>query len=76
MKEKYFENNEVFAALYSESVKYAFDQRFTPSPSGPRPLQAIISEKFAELIVRECAQFCEDKSSKLLGTMMKEHFGV
>lgn len=33
-------------------------------------------EKFAELIVRECAKFCEDKNSKLLGTMMKEHFGV
>ena len=32
--------------------------------------------KFAELIVRECARFCEDKNSKLLGTMMKEHFGV
>ena len=33
-------------------------------------------EKFAELIVRECAKFCDDKNSKLLGTMMKEHFGV
>jgi hypothetical protein len=33
-------------------------------------------EKFAELIVRECAQFCEEKNSKLLGTMLKEHFGV
>ena len=32
--------------------------------------------KFAELIVKECAQFCEDKNSKLLGTMLKEHFGV
>ena len=34
------------------------------------------AEKFAELIVRECAKFCENKNSKLLGTMMKEHFGV
>ena len=33
-------------------------------------------EKFAKLIVRECAKFCDDKNSKLLGTMMKEHFGV
>ena len=33
-------------------------------------------EKFAELIVGECAEFCENKNSKLLGTMMKEHFGV
>ena len=35
-----------------------------------------LMEKFAELIVRECAKFCDDKNSKLLGTMMKEHFGV
>ena len=33
-------------------------------------------KKFAELIVKECAEFCENKNSKLLGTMMKEHFGV
>ena len=33
-------------------------------------------KKFAELIVKECAKFCDDKNSKLLGTMMKEHFGV
>lgn len=33
-------------------------------------------QRFAELIVRECAKFCDDKNSKLLGTMMKEHFGV
>ena len=33
-------------------------------------------EKFVELIIEECAQFCEDKNSKLLGTMLKEHFGV
>ncbi len=37
---------------------------------------AVWAEKFAELIVGECAQFCEDKNSKLLGTMLKEHFGV
>lgn len=32
--------------------------------------------RYTELIVRECAEFCENKNSKLLGTMMKEHFGV
>ena len=36
----------------------------------------IMMDVFAELIVKECAQFCEDKNSKLLGTMIKEHFGV
>ena len=40
------------------------------------PMLWLKHEKFAELIVRECAQFCEDKNSKLLGTMLKEHFGV
>lgn len=34
------------------------------------------AEKFAKLIIQECAQFCEDKNSKLLGTMMKEHFEI
>lgn len=27
-------------------------------------------------VIQECAQFCEDKNSKLLGTMIKNHFGV
>ena len=38
--------------------------------------QSAFIEEFAKLIVRECAKFCENKNSKLLGTMMKEHFGV
>ena len=38
--------------------------------------QSAFIEEFAKLIVQECAQFCEDKNSKLLGTMLKEHFGV
>jgi len=33
-------------------------------------------EKFAELIVRECAEFCERKDSYLFAKMLKEHFGV
>ena len=33
-------------------------------------------QNLIELVVQECAQFCEDKNSKLLGTMMKEHFGI
>jgi len=38
--------------------------------------QSAFIEEFAELIIRECAEFCENKNSKLLGTMLKEHFGV
>jgi hypothetical protein len=33
-------------------------------------------EKFAELIVRECAEFCERTDSYLFAKMLKEHFGV
>ena len=36
-------------------------------------------EKFAELIVRECAKACEDHpgwSGRMIGEEIKEHFGV
>jgi hypothetical protein len=36
----------------------------------------IVMEKFAELIVRECAEFCERTDSYLFAKMLKEHFGV
>ena len=37
------------------------------------------SEKFAELIVRECAKACEDHpgwSGRMIGEQIKQHFGV
>ena len=36
-------------------------------------------EKFAELIVRECAKACEDHpgwSGRMIGEQIKQHFGV
>jgi hypothetical protein len=36
----------------------------------------IVMEKFVELIVRECAEFCERTDSYLFAKMLKEHFGV
>lgn len=36
-------------------------------------------EKFAELIVQECAKACEDHpgwSGRMIGEQIKEHFGV
>ena len=41
----------------------------------PNPLK----EKFAELIVRECAEACEDHpawTGRMIGEQIKEHFGV
>ena len=64
--------NERIEALAKQAAEYAIEfavkdqELYIPK----------LMEKFAELIVRECAQFCEDKNSKLLGTMLKEHFGV
>jgi hypothetical protein len=58
--------NERIRELYKQTTGKDWAYDFDPE----------IAERFAELIVQECAQFCEDKNSKLLGTIMKEHFGV
>jgi len=34
------------------------------------------SEKFAELIVQECIDYCSDNLSKTVGGALKIHFGV
>jgi hypothetical protein len=70
--------------LYSCAVAYAFDQRFIESPDGPRELQAVINEKFAELIIKECLFTGEQYADGLIDTnhysfvnmKIKEHFGV
>ena len=49
--------NERLKELYSDSAIYAFDQRFIPGPV--RELQEVITEKFAELIIKECAHVLE-----------------
>jgi GTP cyclohydrolase FolE2 len=61
---------------------YAFNQRFIPGVV--RELQEVITEKFAELIVRECADMAEsfhrhqyDMTGNLeLHEFIREHFGV
>ena len=60
-----------------DSLFESIDPAFTVGTgNGKMTIPLVFAEKFAELIVRECAKFCDDKNSKLLGTMMKEHFGV
>ena len=39
-------------------------------------LQSIKVEKFAELIVRECIDYCGENLSKTVGAALKIHFGV
>ena len=34
------------------------------------------AEKFAELIVRECIDYCGENLSKTVGAALKIHFGV
>ena len=59
--------NERIQELMKQSmVEYQFDMRFSP-------------EKFAELIVAEMLQTCEDHpgwSGRMIGEQIKEHFGV
>ena len=49
----------------------------------PQEFKDTYNQKFAELIVRECAGVCEDyrgtewgKAAECIGDSIKEHFGV
>lgn len=75
--------NERLKELYSDSAIYAFDQRFIPGPV--RELQEVITEKFAELIIKECANVCLEqrdptnlnyKPSERFAEAVKQHFGI
>ena len=42
-------------------------------------LMEIYNKKFAELIVRECADICEEHhawTARMVGNQIKDHFGV
>lgn len=58
-------------ALYSKAVQYAFDQRFTESPEGPRELQEVINDRFLKLIVWDCSYVCEEYADRLIGNTEK-----
>jgi len=55
--------NERIKELYSDAALYAFNQRFIPGVV--RELQEVITEKFAELIVRECMAQIEEGKRKV-----------
>jgi hypothetical protein len=65
--------NERIQALMDQAVSFRLD----PDSNA---YEALVSPEdltvFAELIVRECAEFCERTDSYLFAKMLKEHFGV
>ncbi len=73
----------------NQQIKKLFDQalaEFTAENKYatvvvPDPIQRDFVEKFAELIVRECSQFVEDKfdfcgDEIIIAEKIREHFGV
>ena len=72
--------NERLKELYSDAAIYAFDQRFIPGPV--RELQEVITEKFAELIIKECAKVAfESDLTMAIGqwgadSAILKHFGI
>jgi hypothetical protein len=77
--------NERIKELYSEAALYAFNQRFIPGVV--RELQEVITEKFAELIVKECKENfakvwyeqgvdCRGAELDKFMARFEQHFGV
>ena len=65
--------NERIQELWREAHDYANKQAWVDVTKN---VSHIFAEKFAELIVRECAKTIEDVHSKDLGDYLKEVFGV
>ena len=63
--------NEQIEELYAEAKQATKIGRMN-APSG------VVAKKFAELIVRECAQVADDDDVDMLrvGEAIKQHFGV
>ncbi len=70
--------NERIRELHNRACRLDMEQYPNAIPDGER-----IQQKFAELIVKECAGVCEDyrgtewgKAAECIGDSIKEHFGV
>jgi hypothetical protein len=61
--------------MMNERIKQLAEQATTEEHDGFRYFD---KRKFAELIVRECADFVTERATieTLLGKLLKEHFGV
>jgi hypothetical protein len=67
----------------NERILKLFTQACYHGDYEPENVPNAVVEKFAELIVRECAGVCEDyrgtkwgKAAECIGDSIKEHFGV
>ena len=63
--------NKKIKQLADEAEKYA-DANFKGEPFWSEAYES----KFAELIVRECVDYCGENLSKTVGGALKIHFGV
>jgi hypothetical protein len=75
--------NERIRQLAEQADAYARSEyeKWTPTPdfSGIPHIRKIFNEKFAELIVAEMLQTCEDHpgwSGRMIGEQIKQDFGV
>jgi hypothetical protein len=57
-------------------VDYIRDDEFTNMELQKMYIPDCFSEKFAELIVKECIDYCGENLSKTVGGALKIHFGV
>jgi hypothetical protein len=71
--------NENLKKLLEQASIYAFDSRFVPGDN-PRHVADVMQEKFAELIVQECASVAAKNQAEDMdwdiAEIIKEHFGV
>ena len=73
--------NKNLKKLLEQASIYAFDSRFVPEDN-PRPVADVIQEKFAELIVAECVEICDNTTGTsylngwYAGKQIKKYFGV
>jgi hypothetical protein len=54
----------------------AYKNHLVRNPNSSFGRRSDYDREFAELIVRECAEFCERTDSYLFAKMLREHFGV
>jgi len=68
--------NKRIKELHTKATAWALDNY--PPPVNTFMWEDLRNEKFAELIVRECADYISETATieTLLGERLKEHFGV
>jgi hypothetical protein len=65
-------NNQI-RKLYNEAVQYTMANA---GRKGQASCNRLCANKFAELIVKECIDYCGENLSKTVGGALKIHFGV